>query len=293
MFMTVCIPSFNRGYILDRTLKSLSEQTDKDFETLLIDDGSTDNTQDIAYKYIDSCNLTYYKKQGGGKHTALNVGIEKARGDYFIILDSDDCLDTKYVERIKSIVFSEHYQGLKNKVCGVIGKCSNIETGEIIGELFEKECISYIDMHFSAKKYGDCCECIKTAVLKQYRWPEPQETRFVPESYVFDKIGMKYELFCCNDIFEYKEYLVGGITKQGELYQRKNIVGYLYNYVSKLEEIFPYCQKISLLKRISMWRLYWNAVAIDKECRGPRVKKVTILGLITKMLLPVLNKIKK
>lgn len=285
MFLTICIPTYNRAYTLGRTLDSIEKQTDHDFETILVDDGSNDNTEEIASKYIQSCNLKYIKKANGGKHTALNIGIEYASGDFFVILDSDDWLDETYVEKIKASVNSDEYLNSEVPLCGVMGKCENITNKKIIGDSFEKKYISYIDFHFRDKKhYGDCCECIKTSILKKYRWPEPNNTKFVPEALVFDQIGIEYSLYCLNDVFEYKEYLNDGITNNNVDYIVKNNIGYLYNYISKLENVFPKCKKIPLKKKISIWRMYWHAVRRDKEKLGPRVKKNTFLGVLVYFL---------
>lgn len=293
MFLTICIPTYNRGKIIKRTLESLICQTDKDFETLVIDDGSADNTYECIKSYIDSCNLRYYWKENGGKHTALNMAIKQAKGKYIMILDSDDSLVPDCVETIKSITESNEFRKSK-KYIGVIGKSLELKSKSVIGDKFDKKEISYIGLHFNNKKksYGDCCECILTSVLKQYLWPEPEGTKFVPESYVFDKIGLKYELLTSNKVFKYVEYLEDGITKNAAIFKQNNFIGFMIYYVSTIENIFPNI-KIPLKKQITIWWQYWNMVLLDKNNKGPRVKKITIVGYITKFLLPIFNSLKK
>lgn len=291
MFLTICIPTYNRGYILERALNSLLMQTDKDFEVIIVDDGSTDNSETIINKYIQQKDNWHYikKEKNGGKHTALNRGISCAVGEYFLILDSDDQLTNDCVEKFKAIIYSSQYIDSDVSLCGAIGKCRNIK-GETIGAYFENDKISYLDMHFfnHGKRYGDCCECIKTSILKQYSWPEDPNTCFIPESYVFDKIGLDYKLVTDNSIFRISEYLNDGITNNIVSFQTKNVVGYLYGYVSTINYIFKKC-RIPLLKKLSIWRLYWNAVDFDCRNIGPRVQDVSFIGSFVKLFLPIIN----
>lgn len=98
--VSVIIPTYNRGYIIDRALTSLRNQTFKDFEILVVDDGSQDNTENIVQQYTD-LDIVYIKlEKNCGANYARNVGIAKACGKYLAFLDSDNewlpsNLDTK------------------------------------------------------------------------------------------------------------------------------------------------------------------------------------------------------
>lgn len=295
MFMTICIPTFNRAYILGRAIESVISQTDPDWELLIVDDGSSDETCEIVEKYLSDRRIFYLKKENGGKHSALNEGIKNAKGEYFLILDSDDFLSENCVGRMKEILLNTSLEC----ICGVIGKCANVAMNfSVTGSLFDtnRGRISYIDMHYrNSKHYGDCCECIQTKILKEYSWPEISGLKFVPESYVMDKIGVNYSLICVNEIFKYFEYLDDGITKNSRDFQKQNNLGFLINYVDKIDYIFEQVH-IPVLKKLSIWNLYWNAVSIDcsaNEGKGPRVKKISFLGIGVKILLPVINRLRK
>lgn len=291
MFLTICIPTYNREKTLKRTLKSLVVQTDQDFEILVIDDGSEDETYNLIENNFNLSNLKYYRKENGGKHTALNMGIKNAKGQYFMILDSDDFLVPTCVEQLKQIVNSREYKLIQGCI-GIIGKSKQIKSKRLIGDKFDKLVLSYIDLHFNNRKnYGDCCECILTSIIRKYSWPEPKETRFVPEAYVFDKIGLKYKLFAVNKVFKYVEYLEDGITYNTLEFKRMNNIGFLYYYVFIIEDVIPKT-KISKKKEIVIWWQYWNSVITDKRHKGPRVKQVSKVGYITKIFLPLLNFVK-
>ena len=83
--ITILTPAYNRGYVIHKAYKSLLQQKNKDFEWVVIDDGSTDNTKEVIEKFIDEnkINISYYRKKNGGKHTALNYGIKKAFYDKY------------------------------------------------------------------------------------------------------------------------------------------------------------------------------------------------------------------
>ena len=84
--ITVCVPTYNRGYVLGRCLDSLVRQTFSSFEVIVVDDGSVDDTSKVCEKYKDKLNMQYFYKSNGGKHTALNLGIEQANGDFLLYL---------------------------------------------------------------------------------------------------------------------------------------------------------------------------------------------------------------
>ena len=93
VFCTVFTPAYNRKELLYRLYESLVEQTSKDFEWVIIDDGSTDGTDDmIASIKEDSFSIIYKKVENGGKHRAINRGLDIAEGEVFAIVDSDDYL---------------------------------------------------------------------------------------------------------------------------------------------------------------------------------------------------------
>ena len=238
MYFSICIPTYNRAHTITRTLDSLEKQAFRDFEVLLIDDGSTDNLSEVLNKWKaeNDLEIRYIWKENGGKHSALNVGIHNAQGKFFIILDSDDWFTDNALERMyelcRIIEDDESFSG-------IMVRSLDSATGQMIGEPFKEEPIisSYIDYHFVLRyntKIKDCIECNKTELLKQYRYPEDVNTKFVPEAWLFDQIGTRYKLYCTNDVLQYKEYQEVGITND-LLFKGKNIVGYLFCVFRKLK----------------------------------------------------------
>ena len=95
--VTVVIPTYNYGEYLSDAIESALKQTYKNLEVIVIDDGSSDNTEEIVKRYDGR--LSYYFKENGGISSARNYGMLKAKGEYIVFLDSDDKLHESYVER--------------------------------------------------------------------------------------------------------------------------------------------------------------------------------------------------
>lgn len=116
--LTVLTPAYNRRKGLQKLFESLLAQTNKNFEWLIVDDGSTDDTSLFAKQWV-SCNefsVRYYKKENGGKHTALNYSLDKISTPLVFIVDSDDYLTSDAVD-----VIYEKYSLYKSEkdLCGL------------------------------------------------------------------------------------------------------------------------------------------------------------------------------
>ncbi len=105
MLITIFTPTYNREQLLSRLFTSLREQSFKDFEWLIVDDGSTDNTQDVVQKFVEEgiVPIKYVFKRNGGKHRAINEGVKHAKGELFFIVDSDDMLPPDALKRVAEV----------------------------------------------------------------------------------------------------------------------------------------------------------------------------------------------
>lgn len=109
MFFSLIIPVYNRPDEIDELLESLTTQTyTRPFEVVIIEDGSTIPCGGIVSKYIEKLDLSYYEKPNSGPGDSRNYGMRKARGDYFIILDSDCLLPDTYLQSVYNAL-SKHY----------------------------------------------------------------------------------------------------------------------------------------------------------------------------------------
>ena len=103
MFITVFTPTFNRAHLLPRLYHSLLDQTCSDFEWVVVDDESQDNTDAVINEFQNSEHsfpIRYYKQPHGGKHRAMNLAVREAKGKFFFTVDSDDWLPDDAVETV-------------------------------------------------------------------------------------------------------------------------------------------------------------------------------------------------
>lgn len=101
--ISVIIPIYNTEKFLSKCLNSVKNQTFKDFEVIMVDDGSTDNSADICQRFEkEDSRFMYYYKENGGSGSARNMGLDKAQGDYIAFVDSDDFVEPDYLETLEN-----------------------------------------------------------------------------------------------------------------------------------------------------------------------------------------------
>ncbi|WP_138430227.1 glycosyltransferase [Fodinibius saliphilus] len=100
MLFSVVIPVYNRPEEVDELLESLTKQSYKNFEVLIIEDGSEEPCKDIVKQYEESLDIRYFYKENSGQGFSRNYGFERANGDYFIVFDSDCLIPEHYFETV-------------------------------------------------------------------------------------------------------------------------------------------------------------------------------------------------
>ena len=256
MRFTVFTPTYNRAYIIENLFQSLNNQSFRDFEWVVIDDGSTDNTENLFKIWTTKdygFPIRYSRVENGGKHRAINRGVQLANGELFFIVDSDDTLTDDSLEIIdcieKTIPIEE-----KNNFCGVCG-CKGYFDKTIVGETYVNSSDEYLDITaLERPKYGikgDKAEVFYTSCLKNYPFPEYDNENFITECVVWDKMaydGLKLRFF--NKIIYLCDYLPDGLSHQGMVIFEKNPLGwgqYIYQSV-----------KYGKISGMSKWETYWN-----------------------------------
>lgn len=199
--ITVFTPTFNRAHTLKRVFESLQQQTLRDFEWLVVDDGSTDGTPLLIKQWMAIADfpIIYVQQPNYGKHIAFNRGVEKANGSYFLPIDSDDALSPNALEKMLHwlhLIPEQQYDSF----AGVVA-LSQYENGEICGELFSESPLdtNSLDLRYIYKKRGECLWLHRTEVLKKFPFPEDLRVRFVPENIVWDAIASEYRIRCINE----------------------------------------------------------------------------------------------
>lgn len=255
--ITIFTPTYNRAYRLPNLYKSLQEQTCKDFEWLVVDDGSTDNTSKLFEQWQaeeNTFSIRYFKQPNGGKHRAVNRGVKEAKGDLLFIVDSDDQLTPDAIAIIK-----QKYQEVRDDdtVAGIIGMRIYPDGKRIGGEAsFEDTICTRSDFRYKKKINGDLAEVYKTDILRKYPFPIIEGEKFCPESVVWLKIAKKYKLLFVNKGIYVCEYLADGLTHHVDQIRIKSPHLAVVNYVLEYESDIPL--KIKIKDAINYWRFRFH-----------------------------------
>ena len=105
MFFSIIIPLYNRPQEIDELLSTLTRQTYTQFEVLIIEDGSKEDARDIVERYSNKLDIRYFYKENEGQGFSRNYGFERAKGDYFIVFDSDCLIPSGYLETVKNYLY--------------------------------------------------------------------------------------------------------------------------------------------------------------------------------------------
>lgn len=242
----LCIftPTYNRAYTLTRLYNSLKNQTCQRFEWFVVDDGSTDNTEELINGFKDEhfLKIKYVKVQNGGKQRAHNFAVSNCGAELFLCVDSDDYLVYDAVEQLL-----KKWESVKNQkdIAGIIflkGYSSDVPlNGELpIG-------IEKIHLRSLYRKYrfkGDVGLAYKTEVLLHHPFYIAPNEKFIGENYSYDQIDQEYMMGICNKVLYIAEYLPDGYTKNIRKITKENPLSYMelkrqsFMYDEKLIEKF-------------------------------------------------------
>lgn len=232
--LTVFTPTYNRAYCLHVLYESLARQTNSDFEWLIIDDGSTDNTSEIVEGWIQEklVSIRYYRQQNQGMHGAHNSAYEHIKTELNVCIDSDDYMPDDAVEKI--ISFWKQYGS--DKVSGFIGLDSYFN-GEIIGTRLPEhvKTATLFDLYYKYGVTGDKKLVYRTALMKEYPYPLFEGENYVGLAYKYYMLDIHYELLIMNEVLCCVEYLPDGSTRNMLKQYRRNPKGFAFYRVELMK----------------------------------------------------------
>lgn len=250
--ITVFTPTFNRAYILSNLYQSLQRQSFCDFEWLIVDDGSTDNTKELINKWKMEQNafeIRYVWQKNGGKCRAINKGLDLAKGELFFTVDSDDYLTDDALEKIdcweRELPKNGNYCGVAGNLGSTPKKTSNtiFPSGYYEGTLLDR--YKNVD--------GERAIVFYTQIHRKYRYPEFEGENFMTEAVVYNRMAADgYKIRFYNDIIWIYDYLNDGLTKKGHQLFIDNPKG--YGLWVKEKSMFS---NDHILKRFQMYYSYY------------------------------------
>ncbi len=220
--ITVFTPTYNRAYAITNLFESLKKQEKFNFEWVVVDDGSTDNTEELfneITKDFSMFPIKYYKQSNGGKHRAINTGLDMAESELFFIVDSDDTLTPDATKKIeeweKTLEKNEKFAGICANRGDFDGNCPN----DWFSEQFLDKTFLDVDVYKENGKYvlnGERAICIYTDIFRKFKFPEFHNEKFVTEAVVYNRIAhADYKIRYYNDVIYLFEYKTDGLTKSG------------------------------------------------------------------------------
>ncbi|MCQ9328909.1 glycosyltransferase family 2 protein [Pelistega suis] len=238
--ITVMTPTYNRAHTLPRVYESLLAQHFRDFEWLIVDDGSTDDTRALVEGWQAEAKLTirYLWQTNQHKKAAFNHGVREAQGELLVALDSDDTILPDALAHMWTT-----WQQLDNRerFIGITGLCAK-PNGEIVGDPYPQDVmdLSAIDMYFKYKVRGEKFGCLNTAVLKQFPFPE-NIPGFVPESLVWRKIARAgYNTLFINHVYRTYYDSDDSLSHEGHTQGNKHALGLLWLAKDMVNDCMPW-----------------------------------------------------
>lgn len=253
--ITVFTPVYNRANMIGSLYESLKLQTYKKFEWLIVNDGSTDNIENVVEKFKQEqiLNIRYFSQANGGKHRAINRGVSEAQGELFFIVDSDDTIKPnalellyKYYQQIKD---NDHFAGVAGYRCNLQGDAIyNFKVAETL------DCTS-IQYAYHFNQCGGLAEAFKTSILKEYPFPDIPGEKFCAESLVWNRIAQQYKLRIFPEEIYIWNFLQDGLTRSSIKNRMENPTYAMTIYAELLKSDIPISRK--LRSAINYWRFFF------------------------------------
>lgn len=249
--ITVFTPTYNRAHTLEKLYQSLLQQDCYDFEWLVINDGSTDNTDTLFKEWLNKeqpFTIRYYVVKNGGKQRAINEALKLTLGEYFFIVDSDDILLPHAISFIinafKSLPKDDSFIGISGIRGGLDGK-----------PLYRipkiNSTIGYVDANnLEREQYGlqaDMAEAFYTDKIRKYTFPVWEGEKFTPEAVIWNQMALDgYQLRWFNKVIYLCEYQADGLTRSSWQLLRNNPMGYAMLFNTQLKSAKGLKAKVNL-----------------------------------------------
>lgn len=286
---TVFTPTYNREKLLNRVFTSLVNQSFTDFEWLIIDDGSDDNTLEMVQSFIEEANfpIIYIKKSNEGKVSAINDALNIANGELFLVFDSDDWCSENALS-----VFDHTWSDIPKDIKGEYAAISCLKVfkdGTVVGDDYsklEKYGLSYID-RFNKKIRGDKWECILTSVHRKNKYDLINNEKYQAPEYAWLKLAKTHKTVYINDKLSIVEYQADGISCNNIVHRvgSKKSTILFYKLATEVSNSFP----IKLRALINLARFHLH----DKSWRKAIIKSNFLFLLSAAMYFLDISKLRK
>lgn len=249
--VTVFTPTYNRAYILGDLYHSLQRQTCMDFEWLIVDDGSADDTKALVASWQGEENpfpIRYVYQENGGKCRAINRGLKEADGRLFFTVDSDDYLTDDAIEKV---IRWDGELPKDGHFCGYVGN-RGITPTQTPNRLFPGGYLDGTALDRYDQVDGERAFVFYTEIHRKYLYPEFPGEKFLTEAVTWDLMAHDgYKMRFYNDIIWIWEYKDDGLTRAGYRVFLENPQGTGLFFRQKAEFLH-----YSLWNKLTLWYGY-------------------------------------
>ena len=249
--VTVFTPTYNRAYILGDLYHSLQRQTCMDFEWLIVDDGSADDTEALVASWQAEGNpfpIRYVYQENGGKCRAINRGLKEADGRLFFTVDSDDYLTDDAIEKV---IRWDGELPKDGHFCGYVGN-RGITPTQTPNRLFPGGYLDGTALDRYDQVDGERAFVFYTEIHRKYLYPEFPGEKFLTEAVTWDLMAHDgYKMRFYNDIIWIWEYKDDGLTRAGYRVFLENPQGTGLFFRQKAEFLH-----YSLWNKLTLWYGY-------------------------------------
>ena len=229
--ITVFTPTYNRANNLERLFVSLSKQTNFDFEWLVIDDGSSDNTPQQIEQFSRQAifPVRYYRQENGGKHRAYNLALELAAGEWFLCVDSDDWLPEDAIFNLNRFLI--------NCSVSIVAAYKSDVNGKILSDAFPDggQACTLSDLEFLYNCVGEFSLLFKTAYVSRFLSPTFEGESFMTEAVVYDRMAKDGMVWLFPHIITVCEYQPDGLTSNIQRIMKNNPAGFCLYFMQRID----------------------------------------------------------
>ena len=228
--LTIFTPTYNRAYILENLYRSLQRQTCHDFEWLVIDDGSTDDTRTLIEGWMQEQNafpIRYYYFENSGKPAEINRALELARGELFFTVESDDLLTPNAVELILRWETTIPRDSRFCAFAGSDGDMEGVPTNPIFGKPWVDATFFERDPQSPDFIGYDRPWVFYTEIHRKYKYPSFPGEKFITEAVAWNRMANDgHKIRCFDDVVYLWEHQEDGYTNSIADVFRRNPRGY-------------------------------------------------------------------
>jgi len=234
VIFTVFTPTHDRAHTLSRVFSSLKAQTFRSFEWVIVDDGSTDQTETLVNSWIGAVDfpISYHRQPQGGKHRATNRGVAVAKGDLFLTLDSDDACVPTALERLY-----HHWSQIPaddRAVFSAVTALCQDQHGNVVGGRYPKDVLDSdsIELRYRYRVSGEKWGFQRIEVMRAYPFPDDTGTSYMPEGLIWNQIARTYKTRYVNEAL--RIYYVDGPSMVHQVDPSRNAEGGRFQHLTIL-----------------------------------------------------------